>query len=162
MTEASEILPIPAEKTPSKVVTPWLWFAVAVLLFVADRVLKYLALSHKIASTTGPVTFTLFMNKGIAFSLPLSNTIFLPAATVALLIIIMLFARALRHDSRTAVALFIVICGAISNLIDRAHYHATVDYLIFFSRSAVNIADAMIIGGLLVMLFKKRTVEGGQ
>jgi lipoprotein signal peptidase len=135
---------------------PWPWYAAAVLFFVADRALKYLALSHKTIGEGGPAAFTLFMNTGIAFSLPVPAAVFWPAAAIAMAIIVWSFMRSLRRDPAGAAALFVVLCGAISNLFDRARYDATVDYFLFFGRSAVNVADGLIVGGLLYLLLRKK------
>lgn len=144
-----------AVERPKKL-TPWPWYAAAVLFFMADRIFKRLALSHVSIGNGGPAAFALFLNKGIAFSLPVPKTVFWPAASIALLIILWSFARSLRRDRAAATALFIVLAGAGSNLMDRFSYNATIDYLLFFGRSAINIADIMIIGGLLALLLRPK------
>lgn len=129
--------------------TPWPWYVAAAFCFAADRGFKQLALSGFSAGEGGPAAFTLFKNTGIAFSIPVSDAIFWPAAIVAMLLLLGAYARSVRLEPGVAGILFLIILGATSNLIDRVIYDATIDYLLFFKRSAVNLADGMIVGGLL-------------
>ena len=139
---------------------PWPWFLAAVVLFVIDRVLKDMALGG-IYRRLGPfIEFTLFKNRGIAFSLPLDDRIFwILAVPVFLFLVAMLFFSMRKGRYFSAVALIFIILGAASNLDDRRLYQATIDYLLFFSRSAVNIADGMILGGVIALLFKPKKAE---
>ncbi len=131
--------------------TPWLGYAAAVILFAADRLLKNYALSLG-APTPALVQFALFRNTGIAFSIPLHDAIFWPVASATFLLLVAYFVASVRERPRRAAVVFAILLGAASNLLDRALYGATIDYLIFFGRSAVNIADGMIVGGLLLLL----------
>jgi lipoprotein signal peptidase len=131
--------------------SPWLWYLVAGVLFFGDRWMKALALALGEGSGGGAFQFALFKNGGIAFSLPLPDAIFWPAAFAVFVFLAVLFLRSPKRGA-SAVALSYVILGAASNLIDRALFGATIDYLIFFGWSAVNIADGMIVGGLLALL----------
>ncbi len=121
------------------------WLVGAAIL--ADRLCKALALSG-LEAGSAPLQFDLFRNEGIAFSLPVSG----PVVWILSLAIIGWAAWTLRKDrvagrfDRLA-PLSLFIFGAASNLFDRVVYGFTVDYLIFFQRSAVNIADGMILAG---------------
>jgi lipoprotein signal peptidase len=130
------------------------WFAIAVCLFALDRALKALAIARGVDATPGAVSFSLFRNGGIAFSLPLPAYVFWPAAGVIFLGLLVLFARLVRRDLTEAGMLCLVILGATSNLVDRALYASTTDYLLFFDRSAVNVADGMILAGLLALYLR--------
>ncbi|HTM67932.1 MAG TPA: signal peptidase II [Candidatus Binatia bacterium] len=132
---------------------PWLWYAAAVLCFVLDRFLKELALARGTDEHPGAFSFSLFRNQGIAFSLPLPPNVYWPAAIVIFALLFVFFVRSLSRDKVRAGILFLVILGAISNLADRYLYAATIDYLIFFGRSAVNVADGMIVFGLASLYF---------
>lgn len=132
----------------------WPWFAAALALFAIDRGLKMLALSRGEAENSGAVAFTLFRNEGIAFSLPLSAAIFWPAAGVVLAVLLWLFVTALRTDKARAGVYALVILGAASNLYDRATHGAIIDYVLFFNRSAVNVADGMIVAGLFALYLR--------
>lgn len=138
---------------------PWLWYAAAVLCFVLDRFLKELALAQVVPEASGPVAFSLFRNQGIAFSLPLPANLYWPAALIIFALLLIFFVRSLSRDKVRAGILFLVILGAVSNLFDRYRYAATIDYLIFFGRSAVNLADGMIVVGLLALYLRSPKKE---
>jgi signal peptidase II len=131
-----------------------LWAAFAILAI--DRALKAVALSGVARRIFPGVEFALFRNPGIAFSLPLPNIIFWPNAALILGALIWLLLRLRKDDAVGATLLACVILGSLSNIIDRAVYGAVIDYLIFFGRSAVNVADGMIIGGVLTLIVRKR------
>lgn len=124
----------------------------AALLFIADRGLKTAALGMPSRASIGPLDFNLFRNQGIAFSLPLPDLIFWPAALAIYGALAIMLMRAWRKKPVAFGAYGFIVFGATSNLWDRAWHGATIDYLIFFQRSAVNLADAMIVGGLLWLL----------
>lgn len=144
-----------AELNQSDSRAPWPWYAAAVLCFALDRALKAFALSGVSYGTRGIAEFTLFMNTGIAFSLPVPEALFWPMALAALAALTYAFARQFRKAPVTAGIIFFVLAGAFSNLIDRAFRDAVVDYLLFFGRSAVNLADGMILGGLLMLALRR-------
>lgn len=143
-----------APKTASR-----LWYAAAVFAFAADRLLKEAAITRGVEPSPGPVAFTLFRNTGIAFSLPLSSAIFWPAAIAIFVVLLWLFFRSVAKDGQRAGMLAMIILGAASNLIDRYLYGSTTDYLLFFGRSAVNLADAMIVAGLAALFVHAAKLE---
>jgi lipoprotein signal peptidase len=135
---------------------PWPPYAAAVLFFVIDRLLKSYALRFGENGATGPVAFTLFRNTGIAFSIPVPENVFWPVAVAVFSLLVFAFANAARKSAVAAAPVFVILLGAASNLADRVLYGATIDYLLFFGRSAVNLADGMIVGGVLYLLLKER------
>lgn len=97
-----------------------------------------------------------FKNPGIAFSLPLHNSI-----TIFLTPLVILYLTVWLHKQRnrpgilikTAGSIFI-ICGAISNYADRIVHNYTIDYLRIFN-SVINLADISIVAGVILLLWKK-------
>jgi lipoprotein signal peptidase len=134
-----------------------LWAAFAFLAI--DRALKAVALSGASLRLFRGVEFALFKNPGIAFSLPLPNFVFWPNAALILSALVWLCLRMRKHDAVGAALLVCVILGSLSNIIDRAIYSAVIDYLIFFGRSAVNVADGMIVGGVLALIFRPKQIS---
>ena len=134
------------------------WIATFLGFFLIDRLLKHLALSGASrAFLPGVVKFELFRNSGIAFSLPFSGPLVWVLSVAILALVVSLAAkefRAKRYALSGAFGLFVF--GACSNLFDRVVYGFTVDYLIFLGRSAVNVADGMIVAGALWLLVKGR------
>jgi signal peptidase II len=132
------------------------WTIIAVSAFILDRFLKHVALSDaRAGGDNGLLRFALFRNDGIAFSLPFSG----PVVWLLSLGILAFIGRLAYKDFRTkhykrAEAYLFFVFGACSNLFDRIIYGFTVDYLIFFRLSAVNIADAMIVAGAAWLVLK--------
>lgn len=87
-----------------------------------------------------------FANPGIAFSIPLPQTLTL---IITGILIIGFSALLIQTKSPSLkIALTTAILGASSNFIDRLLTGYTTDYFIFFTRSAINIADILIIIGI--------------
>jgi len=131
-----------------------LWIVLILATFVLDRFLKYLALTgHAARFLPGFLTFELFKNDGIAFSLPLSGPLvwLLSLAILAGVCLMAVKDFKRRHYAR-AEAYGLFLFGACSNLFDRIAYGFTADYLIILSRSAINIADTMIVIGAVWLL----------
>lgn len=139
----------------SRKLSPYLnaWTVSAIVLFVIDRTAKHLARSGMHYRGNHVVEFYLFNNNGIAFSLPMSPKIFWPIALIVFAALVALFVRAIRVAPALVGVYLMVLLGALSNLIDRHYGAATVDYLILFSRSAINLADVMIVVALAKLCF---------
>jgi len=125
---------------------------VALWLLALDQILKWTAVTYRPELSFGPVEFTLFMNTGIVFSLPVPQWIYLPIAIIIFAIFFIAYIKAFKKRTPAAGGLSFVVFGALSNLIDRYEHGATVDYLLFFERSAVNIADGMILLGVVLYI----------
>jgi signal peptidase II len=127
------------------------FWIIPVVLFVLDRLLKAAALQGlSFSFFSGALKFELFRNGGIAFSLPVSGPI-VWIVTALILVAVGGFAMKdwLLGTRANAPAYVFFTLGALGNLIDRIAYGFTDDYLIFFNRSAVNLADAMILAGAI-------------
>ncbi len=135
---------------------PHILIGVAVFLVAADRLLKSLALILG-ERGEGWFHFSLFLNPGIAFSIPLTEIIFWPLAAAALIALSWLMRRAWINKSLTLPWLIMIALGAASNAFDRMVYGATIDYLMFFNRSVVNIADGMIVLGVIVVALMEQS-----
>ena len=138
---------------------PRLIYAAAVGLFLADRALKSVVTASAFRPRGGRLaSFELFLNSGIAFSLPLPAAVFWPLAAAAFAALAWALIAAGRSGRyrRLLAPLVLVLLGAVSNLWDRLTVGATVDYLIFLRTSAVNLADAMIVIGLAVIVLAVR------
>ena len=140
-------------RVPPRATKSWLVTSLSVVLFVSDRIFKHIALTLPGDFLSSSIAaFALFKNTGIAFSIPVAAWLFWPTALLVFLVLSLMFAQAFGKDRYRAAVLGCILLGALSNLIDRAFYGATIDYLIFFNRSAVNIADAMIVAGTILLL----------
>lgn len=142
----------------------WLWVAVVVLLL--DQATKLIALAklalHESVALAPFLNLTLVYNKGAAFGFLSSasgwqNLFFIGVALVACAVILYLLRRLGDNDRLLAVALMLVLSGAIGNLLDRLLYGHVVDFIDVYYRAwhwpAFNVADSAItIGAILIAL----------
>ena len=134
-----------------------------VALALADRLLKRLAAAGATSSLIGGqvLDFRLFANGGIAFSLPFAGlSYWLLAVPLLLLVGYGLLHAWRRNDSIETYAFAAVLLGAMSNAYDRALHGFVTDYLVFFGISAVNIADGLIVGGLVAVFLIEQKKKG--
>ena len=138
---------------------------IAVLVCVADQASKYLALQ---SLTTGDLPlapflrFALAFNTGAAFSFLADaggwqNLFFVGIAVVVSSIIVVMTYRLTAKELQLAIALMLVLGGAIGNVIDRVRYGYVVDFIDVYYRAwhwpTFNIADSAIsIGAVLLIL----------
>ncbi len=142
----------------------WLWVAVAVLLL--DHATKLIALAklalHESVALAPFLNLTLVYNKGAAFGFLSSasgwqNLFFIGVALAACAVILYLVRRLADNDRLLAIALMLVLGGAIGNLLDRLLYGHVVDFVDVYYRGwhwpAFNVADSAItIGAILIAL----------
>jgi len=114
----------------------------------------------------GPfVDLVLAWNTGISFSLlpqvgPLGQWALLAVKAIAVLLLWIWLARA--ASRLTALALGLIIGGAIGNAIDRAAYGAVADFVLFHITTAswtfrwyvFNLADVGIVAGVVGLLYE--------
>ena len=143
----------------------WRVWWIAVLVCVADQATKYLAL-QSLATGDVPVApflrFALAFNTGAAFSFLADaggwqNYFFVAIAAVVSVVILVMTYRLTAKDMQLAVALMLVLGGAIGNVIDRVRYGYVVDFIDVYYRAwhwpTFNIADSAIsIGAVLLIL----------
>jgi signal peptidase II len=130
------------------------------LIIITDEWLKYLALERLPSEgdllNPGPIEFAIHQNYGIAFNIPFKMPIII---VVSLIIGIALLRSSWKnraaHPNITFSSLMIVF-GAMGNLYDRIVYGFTVDYIILFGTSAINLSDCIIIAGAVLLLLASR------
>ncbi len=142
----------------------WLWIASAVLLL--DQASKWLALGKLVLHESVPLApflnLTLVYNKGAAFGFLSTasgwqNLFFIGVAFVATVVILYLLRRMGAKDRFMAVALMLILGGAIGNLIDRLLYGHVVDFIDVYYGTwhwpAFNVADSAItVGAVMIAL----------
>jgi signal peptidase II len=142
----------------------WLWLAA--LVVVLDQASKaWVELSFEPYESLSVLPFfnlTLVYNRGAAFSF-LSDAggwqrIFFVVLTVVILVFLLRWLRSLgTGDALLAVALSLVIGGAIGNLIDRIVTGRVVDFLDVYYQQwhwpAFNVADSAISIGVVLLLY---------
>lgn len=148
------------------------WLVLSVVIVIADLVTKYYAtslLEYAMPVEVIPAffNFTLLHNTGAAFSFLATQSGWQRWFFVALAVVVSLalvrWLQTLRGDRWMAIAIALVLGGAIGNLYDRIALGYVVDFLHFYWGNyhfpAFNLADTAIsIGaGMMVLdLFRKQ------
>jgi signal peptidase II len=142
----------------------YLWIAVLVIAF--DQASKVAALRflmrHSQVEVLPFLNFTLSFNTGAAFGFlndasGWQNFFFIAVALAAAAIIFFWLRRLERHERLIAVALCLILGGAIGNLLDRLFYGYVVDFIDVVLAGwhfwTFNIADSAIsIGAVLLVI----------
>ena len=128
-----------------------------IFLLACDRILKYWALyglyHTKIDIVPGWLTFELFKNTALSFSIPMPPVVIIPlSATVVALLAAALMRRARRTWGITETGLALIITGALSNLYDRLQYGLVIDYINIRFWPVFNLADVMISAGVFIII----------
>jgi signal peptidase II len=139
-------------------------FSLAAAVVVLDQLSKWWILSvyrlpERITTEISPIfSLTMVWNRGVSFGLFRADQDLgrwlLVAFSLAVAIALALWAR--KAERRlTALALGLVIGGAIGNLIDRVRFGAVADFLDFTGLGfpwVFNVADSAITVGVIVLL----------
>jgi len=140
------------------------WLTLAALIVVADQVTKYAVVQYFATSPAVAVTtffnLVLVYNPGAAFSF-LSDAagwqrgLFIALAFAASAWIVYLLYQ-FPHQRLFALALSLVLAGAVGNVIDRILFGAVVDFLDFHAFGwhwpAFNVADSAITCGAVLLV----------
>jgi len=148
-------------------------FVVSVVL---DQITKnlidsQLAYGGKVEVIEGFFYLTHVRNPGAAFGLfatapvPWRLTFFIGISIVAIGIIISFFRKLAPGDRLSALALGMILGGALGNLIDRLRFGEVVDFLHFrlwqgYSWPDFNLADSFIVVGVALLLLDLLAAEG--
>jgi len=151
----------------------WLWLSL--LAVVLDQGSKLAIVGSMKLYQSIPVmpyfNLTYVHNTGAAFSF-LSEAggwqrwFFAGLALVISIVIAVWLARLKKHETLLAVALSLVLGGAIGNLIDRLAYGYVIDFLDVYYQTwhwpAFNIADSAITLGVILMLAESFGLGGSK
>ncbi len=167
-----------ADAAQSKPAGSYVWgrlsalgLAVAVVTAVADQVSKLWLLYDFDLSSRSPVSLTPFLDLTLVFNTGISYGLFpqqgllgqwaLLAFKVAAVIFLWIWlARA--PVWLTALALGLIIGGAVGNAVDRLHWPGVMDFVLFHIDTAswqfrwyvFNLADVAIVAGVLGLLYE--------
>ncbi|MBI2038178.1 MAG: signal peptidase II [Candidatus Magasanikbacteria bacterium] len=126
------------------------------LFLLLDRVLKW----ETIYNWTEPglvnryFGWQPFANKGVAFSFPVPVAVTIFITIPIILLIIYLFLIEYNKSNPNLKLIFawsLVLCGALSNFIDRIKYSYVIDYILL-GTALINLADIMIVSGLALFM----------
>lgn len=147
---------------------PWMLWGVALLVMVLDQVTKMWAQANFVYAEPSPVTsffyFTLRYNEGAAFSFLAAaggwqRWIFTGIAAVVSVVLLVWIARIHRQPGKRleALALALILGGAVGNLYDRVMLGHVVDFIVLHYQDwewpAFNIADSGICIGAALLVW---------
>lgn len=114
-------------------------------MFLIDRLFKWLAVDL--------VKWPYFGNQGLIFSLPL-QPIMAMLVNIFILIIVILIWRRTDHP-----AFLLITLGGLGNLLDRLIYGRVIDYIFVSSRAPFNLADVLIMVGVIWFLLRQKNLS---
>jgi len=142
------------------------WLSISLLVILLDQITKYLANTGLVYAEPVPVVpsfnLTLMYNRGAAFSF-LSDAggwqrwFFVTISVAASVLLIFWLSRLKRQQWLLAVALSLVLGGAVGNLIDRLWLGYVIDFIQLYYSSfywpAFNVADSAITVGAALLIW---------
>lgn len=148
-------------------------FAVSLPLDVATKLVvdRYLTYADRVPVIEGFFYLTHVRNPGAAFGLfsdgdpTIRLGFFIVVSLVAILIILSFFRQLAPGDRLSALALGLILGGAIGNLLDRILRGEVVDFLHFklwrgYSWPDFNLADSFIVVGVGILILELLASEG--
>jgi signal peptidase II len=142
------------------------WLSISVLVILLDQITKYIANTGLVYAEAVPVVpsfnLTLMYNRGAAFSF-LSDAAgwqrwFFVAISLGASVLLIVWLRKLKPQQWVlAVALSLVLGGAVGNLIDRLWLGYVIDFIQLYYRGfywpAFNVADSAISVGAVLLIW---------
>lgn len=153
----------------------WLWLSL--LVFVLDQASKLffdntLQMYQQIVVIPDYFSWTLAYNRGAAFSFLASESgwqrwFFAAIAVVVSAVLVVWLKRLKAHETWLALALALVLGGAIGNLFDRVVYGHVIDFILVHWHQhrfpAFNLADSAItLGAILLALDMFKSQKSGE
>ena len=143
----------------------WIWLAVVVVIF--DQLTKYIASASlemlQPVAVMPMFNWTLMHNTGAAFSFLADaggwqRWFFAVIAVVVSVVIVLWIKRLEQHEKWQAIALALILGGAIGNVIDRIWLGYVVDFIQVYYQQwywpAFNIADSAISIGVAMIIIE--------
>ena len=126
-------------------------------LFSLDQTLKYLARTNQetVFVWKKIIGFEYYENNGVAFNLPLPNSLVILLTPIIIFGMIAFFLKNKNNNFLHNLGATLIILGATSNYIDRILFGITIDYIRLFT-SIINLADLMIITGVILLILKSK------
>jgi len=142
------------------------WLSLSVLVILLDQVTKYIADARLVYAEAVPVmpsfNLTLMYNRGAAFSF-LSDAsgwqrwFFVSISLTASVLLILWLRKLASGQWLLALALALILGGAVGNLIDRLWFGHVIDFIQLYYRDfywpAFNIADSAITAGAVLLVW---------
>ena len=143
----------------------WIWLTVVVVIL--DQLSKYVASTsleiHQPIAVMPMFNWTLMHNPGAAFSFLADQGgwqrwFFAVIAVVVSIVIVLWIKRLQQHEKWQAIALALILGGAVGNVIDRIWLGYVVDFIQVYYQQwywpAFNIADSAISIGVVMIIIE--------
>lgn len=150
----------------------WPWLLGFAFLVGIDQLTKYWVRSNFVLGESIPVIgellrFTYVQNPGVAFGMqPFSPAVLIILGSAAAIALCGYFYYLLRDNDHTRWPVFLFLCGAIGNLIDRAHLGSVTDFadadfpdFIMDRWPVFNIADSCVTIGIVILIWQTLLVK---
>ena len=153
------------------------WLSLSVLVFVLDQASKLffensLSLYQQIVVIPDYFSWTLAYNSGAAFSFLADSSgwqrwLFALIAVVVSTVLLVWLKRLGRNDTWLAIALALILGGALGNLYDRIAYGHVIDFILVHWEHrlfpAFNVADSAIcVGAVMLALDMFKSKKSGE
>lgn len=127
-------------------------------LFIVDRlskvyILQKSSLISSAVAQTGDDFLSFYLNKNLAFSLPIFTWLLWPLLIFILVWLIIFSWKMYQQKQIIFVPLSLIILGAVSNILDRLLYSGVVDFINIWQFPVFNLSDVYITVGVLWVLF---------
>jgi signal peptidase II len=127
-------------------------------LFIVDRlskvyILQKSSLISSVVTQTGGDFLSFYLNKNLAFSLPIFTWILWPLLLGILAWLLFFTWQMYQQKQIIFLPLSLIILGAVSNILDRLLYGGVVDFINIWQFPVFNLSDVYITSGVLWVLF---------
>lgn len=125
-------------------------------LIILDRFSKWFILNFPDLYQDGLIELKLFKNPNLYFISLNSILLYFLIGTAFLLFFFLFFKNWQKKDFLLMTGFSLIIFGGLSNFLDRIIFGYVIDWLrvFFLPISIFNIADIMIIGGIIILIVK--------
>jgi signal peptidase II len=125
-------------------------------LIILDRLTKWFILNSPNFYLGNLIELKLFKNPNLYFISFNSNLLYFLIGVIILLLLFLFFRSWQKKDFLLTAGLSLIILGGLSNFFDRIFFGYVIDWIRIFVLpiSIFNIADLMIFGGLLCLIFR--------
>ncbi len=140
----------------------WIINILTLNLFLLDILLKKIFSTNSLPVQAGGEYFIfgdflklkLATNSGIAFGLGLNYYLIVSLYLIIVPVLLaMLLKQYKQKNDLNILGLTFIITGSISNLIDRLFFGAVIDYIDLKYYTVFNLADVMIVSGVLIIIW---------
>ena len=133
-------------------------YIVSLIIIILDQWIKFLINNSFRFGQSYPIIQDIFhltyiKNTGAAFGLFKNFTNFFIIFSIAVVIILLILLNKLPKNIWLELSLGLIIGGAIGNLVDRIRLGFVIDYLDFKIWPVFNLADTMIVIGVLIFSY---------